>query len=261
MSSPLPDAIRGRRPCRGVNDRSDVTKRWLPRRHRSRRRPWQGKPGTQRLHFVGLGRLLRACPVCDVPAGHSRLRSRMLTSTQRGGVGSAAASRDDFEDKHRWHARGKPMYSVVLIIDDRNRIRADCRCTWRSPWITPDEDSTPRQMIGRAGGHPPSARRQPEVAGTLAPPTGRVARLVAVAGVSPDEPGRRGPHSPTLLPSVRSSPTLIDGTLTGECETSVSTRVALHQRPRSSDCERSPCSVAALVVRRWPPGVGGAGPW
>ena len=214
MSSPLPDAIRGRRPCRGVNDRSDVTKRWLPRRHRSRRRPWQGKPGTQRLHFVGLGRLLRACPVCDVPAGHSRLRSRILRSTQRGGVGSAAASRDDFEDKHRWHARGKPMYSVVLIIDDRNRIRADCRCTWRSPWITPDEDST---ADDRPSGWPPTICTTP--AGSrrhLGAPTGRVARLVAVAGVSPDEPGRRGPHSPTLLPSVRSSPSLIDGTLTGE---------------------------------------------
>ena len=46
------------------------------------------------------------------------------------------------------------MHSVQLVTDDRNRIRAQCRCTWRSPWITPDRDSTPRQKIAeRAATH------------------------------------------------------------------------------------------------------------
>lgn len=38
-------------------------------------------------------------------------------------------------------------HAVSLITDDRNRVRAQCRCTWRSPWITPDAESNPRQEV------------------------------------------------------------------------------------------------------------------
>ncbi len=39
-------------------------------------------------------------------------------------------------------------HAVALITDDRNRVQAQCRCTWRSPWITPDQQSRrPRQEI------------------------------------------------------------------------------------------------------------------
>ena len=27
-------------------------------------------------------------------------------------------------------------HAVTLVTEDRNRVRAPCRCTWRSPWIT-----------------------------------------------------------------------------------------------------------------------------
>ena len=37
--------------------------------------------------------------------------------------------------------------SVALVTDDRNRVRAQCRCTWRSPWITPAANSSPRQQV------------------------------------------------------------------------------------------------------------------
>jgi hypothetical protein len=36
---------------------------------------------------------------------------------------------------------------VTLVTDDRNRVRAQCRCTWRSPWITPDPQSRPREQV------------------------------------------------------------------------------------------------------------------
>jgi hypothetical protein len=38
-------------------------------------------------------------------------------------------------------------HAVVLVTDDRNRVRAQCDCTWRSPWITPDPQSRPRHSI------------------------------------------------------------------------------------------------------------------
>ena len=38
-------------------------------------------------------------------------------------------------------------HAVALVTDDRNRVRAQCRCTWRSPWITPDANSRPRQEV------------------------------------------------------------------------------------------------------------------
>jgi len=38
-------------------------------------------------------------------------------------------------------------HAVALITDDRNRVRAQCWCTWRSPWITPDQSRRPRQEI------------------------------------------------------------------------------------------------------------------
>ncbi len=38
-------------------------------------------------------------------------------------------------------------HAVTLVTDDRNRVRAQCRCSWRSPWITPDRQSQPRQLI------------------------------------------------------------------------------------------------------------------
>jgi hypothetical protein len=38
-------------------------------------------------------------------------------------------------------------HAVALVTDDRNRVRAQCRCTWRSPWITPDQQSRPRKEI------------------------------------------------------------------------------------------------------------------
>ena len=38
-------------------------------------------------------------------------------------------------------------HSVELVTDDRNRVRAQCRCTWRSPWITPDQHSQPRREV------------------------------------------------------------------------------------------------------------------
>ena len=28
-------------------------------------------------------------------------------------------------------------HAVALVTDDRNRVQAQCRCTWRLPWITP----------------------------------------------------------------------------------------------------------------------------
>ena len=38
-------------------------------------------------------------------------------------------------------------HAVALVTDDRNRVRAQCRCTWQSPWITPDANSRPRQEV------------------------------------------------------------------------------------------------------------------
>lgn len=38
-------------------------------------------------------------------------------------------------------------HSVALITDDNNRVRAQCRCTWMSPWVMPDQQSRPRQEI------------------------------------------------------------------------------------------------------------------
>jgi hypothetical protein len=38
-------------------------------------------------------------------------------------------------------------HAVQLITDDRHRVQAQCRCAWRSPWITPDQDSRPRQQM------------------------------------------------------------------------------------------------------------------
>lgn len=40
-------------------------------------------------------------------------------------------------------------HAVSLVTDDRNRVRAQCRCAWRSPWITPDAESCPRQEIAQ----------------------------------------------------------------------------------------------------------------
>jgi hypothetical protein len=33
------------------------------------------------------------------------------------------------------------MHSVQLVADKRNRVRAQCGCSWHSPWITPDKQS------------------------------------------------------------------------------------------------------------------------
>ena len=38
-------------------------------------------------------------------------------------------------------------HAVTLVTDDRNRVRAQCRCTWRSPWISPDHQARPRLLI------------------------------------------------------------------------------------------------------------------
>ena len=38
-------------------------------------------------------------------------------------------------------------HAVALVTDNRKRVRAQCRCTWRSPWITPDANSRPRQEV------------------------------------------------------------------------------------------------------------------
>ena len=38
-------------------------------------------------------------------------------------------------------------HAAALITDDRNRVRAQCRCLWRSPWITPDAESRPRERV------------------------------------------------------------------------------------------------------------------
>jgi len=38
-------------------------------------------------------------------------------------------------------------HAVTLVTDDRNRVRAQCRCAWRSPWISPDHQSRPRLVI------------------------------------------------------------------------------------------------------------------
>ena len=38
-------------------------------------------------------------------------------------------------------------HAVSLITDDRNRVRAQCRCTWRSPWVLPDAQSQPRRQV------------------------------------------------------------------------------------------------------------------
>lgn len=39
------------------------------------------------------------------------------------------------------------MHAVQLVTDDRNCVRAQCRCTWRSPWNTPDARSEPRRTV------------------------------------------------------------------------------------------------------------------
>jgi hypothetical protein len=46
-------------------------------------------------------------------------------------------------------------HAVTLVTDDRNRVRAQCRCAWRSPWITPDQHSQPRKTVAErvAGRH------------------------------------------------------------------------------------------------------------
>lgn len=46
-------------------------------------------------------------------------------------------------------------HAVTLVTDDLNRVRAQCRCAWRSPWITPDQHSQPRKTVAErvAGRH------------------------------------------------------------------------------------------------------------
>jgi hypothetical protein len=39
------------------------------------------------------------------------------------------------------------MHAVQLVTAYRNRVRAQCCCAWRSPWITPDAQSQPRQKV------------------------------------------------------------------------------------------------------------------
>ena len=41
-------------------------------------------------------------------------------------------------------------HAVALVTDDRNRVRAQCRCSWRSPWITAQGISV--SLRGRVAG-------------------------------------------------------------------------------------------------------------
>ena len=62
-------------------------------------------------------------------------------------------------------------HAVTLVTDDRHRVQAQCRCSWQSPWISPDPQSRPRQKMAvlvaahhvretaRSGKSRPSQRR------------------------------------------------------------------------------------------------------
>jgi hypothetical protein len=66
-----------------------------------------------------------------------------------------SAARDlEWQQNPEWKARTM-SHAVTLVTDDRNRVRAQCRCAWQSPWITPDQHSRPRQTVAErvAGRH------------------------------------------------------------------------------------------------------------
>ena len=50
-------------------------------------------------------------------------------------------------------------HAVALVTDDHNRVRAQCRCTWRSPWIT--RTSSPALARRSPNGSPPTTSARP----------------------------------------------------------------------------------------------------
>ena len=84
-------------------------------------------------------------------------------------------------------------HAVALVTDDRNRVRAQMPVHLRSPWITPDHESRPRQEIAErvAARSTPRCRGQSPWGGARA----KCARLFVGLASYPQSPCMRESRS------------------------------------------------------------------